>query len=165
MKVSKDSSRLLRPFHRQTNVGVVNFELKSSLINMVQASSFCNKLNDDANAYLQNVLELCEAVVIRGVATDAIKLRLFPFSLLGKVKWWFYKEKVPSTHGINAPWRSSQSFSCWAKQMSCAGKFQVSNRRGWNSSRKHKKGCKRTSWLAPIIEWTNGSSFKTSTMG
>ena len=31
--------------------------------------------------------------MIRGVAADAIKLRLFPFSLLGKEKQWFYKEK------------------------------------------------------------------------
>ena len=34
------------------NVGDVNFELKSSLINMVQASPFCGKPNEDANAHL-----------------------------------------------------------------------------------------------------------------
>ena len=75
------------------NVGDVNFELKSSLINIVQASPFCGKPNEDANAHLQNFLELCNTVVIRGVAADVVKLRLFPFSLLGKVKQWFYKEK------------------------------------------------------------------------
>ena len=68
------------------NVGDVNFELKSSLINMVQASPFYGKPNEDANARLQNFLELCDTVVIRGVAADVIKLRLFPFSLLGKAK-------------------------------------------------------------------------------
>ena len=68
------------------NVGDVNFELKSSLINMVQASPFCGKPNEDANAHLQNFLELCNTVVIRGVTADVIKLRLFPFSLLGKAK-------------------------------------------------------------------------------
>ena len=75
------------------NVGDVNFEPKSSLINMVQASPFCSKPNEDANAHLQNFLELCDTVVMRGVATDAIKLCLFPFSLLGKAKHRFYKEK------------------------------------------------------------------------
>ena len=75
------------------NIGDVNFELKSSLINMVQASPFCGKPNEDANAHLQNFLELWDTVVIRGVAADVIKLRLFSFSLLGKVKQWFYKEK------------------------------------------------------------------------
>jgi hypothetical protein len=60
----------------------MNFELKSSLINMVQASPFCGKPNEDANAHLQNFLELWETIVIRGVMADAIRLRLFPFSLL-----------------------------------------------------------------------------------
>ena len=75
------------------NVRDVNFELKSSLINMMQASPFCGKPNEDANAHLQNFLELCDTVVIRGVAADVVKLRLFPFSLLGKAKQLFYKEK------------------------------------------------------------------------
>src|SRR6185436_9159051 len=66
------------------NVEDVNFELKSSLINMVQASPFCGKPNEDANAYLQSFLELCDTIVIRGVAADVVKLRLFLFSLLGK---------------------------------------------------------------------------------
>ena len=46
----------------------------------------CGKQNEDANAHLQNFLELCDNVVIRGVTGDVVKLRLFPFSLLGKAK-------------------------------------------------------------------------------
>ena len=34
------------------NVGDVNFKLKSSLINMVQASPFCGKPNEDGNSHL-----------------------------------------------------------------------------------------------------------------
>ena len=75
------------------DIGDVNFELKSSLINMVQASPFCGKPNEDANAHLQNFLELCKTANIRSVTTDAIRLRLFPFFLLGKVKYWFYHNK------------------------------------------------------------------------
>ena len=75
------------------NIGDVNFELKSSPINMVQASLFCGKPNEDANAHLQKFLELCDNVVIRDVAADVVKLRLFPFSLLGKARQWFYMEK------------------------------------------------------------------------
>ena len=40
---------------------------------------------------LQNFLELCKTVTIRGVTADAIRLRLFPFSLLGKAEQWFYQ--------------------------------------------------------------------------
>ena len=75
------------------NVGDVNFELKSSLINTVQASPFCGKPNEDANAHLQNFLELCKTITIRGVTANAIRLRLFPFSLLGQAKQWFYQNK------------------------------------------------------------------------
>jgi len=75
------------------DVGDVNFELKSSLINMVQTSPFCGKPNEDTNAHLQNFLELCKTVTIRGVTADIIRLRLFPFSLLGKAKQWFYQNK------------------------------------------------------------------------
>src|SRR6185312_15748745 len=146
------------------NVGDMNFELKSSLINMVQASPFCGKPNEDANAHLQNFLELCDTVIIRGVAADVVKLRLFPFSLLGKAKQWFYKEKDIDT-GPNAPRRSSQNSSRWAKQMLCAGEFQVSSRRGWNPSQKLGRGCRNTSWPVLITAWMSGSSSQASTTG
>jgi hypothetical protein len=74
-------------------VGGRNFELKPVLINMVQANSFFGKPNEDANAHLQHFLEVCRTFTIWGVTNDAIRLRLFPFSLLGKVKQWFYAER------------------------------------------------------------------------
>ena len=66
------------------DVGDVNFELKSSLINMVQTSPFCGKPNEDANAHLQNFLELCKTVTIRGVTADAIRLPYFPSPSWGR---------------------------------------------------------------------------------
>ena len=63
------------------NVGDVNFELKSSLINMVQASLFYGKPNEDANAHLQNFLELCDTVCHTGChrrRCQASSVSLFP---------------------------------------------------------------------------------------
>ena len=60
---------------------------------MVQASPFCGKPNEDTNAHLQNFLELYKTITIRGITADIIRLRLFPFSLLGKAKQWFYQNK------------------------------------------------------------------------
>jgi hypothetical protein len=74
----------------EINTGNGNFEIKTGLITMVEASPFCGKLNEDASAHLQQFLELCNTFTIRGVEEDAIRLRLFPFSLLGKAKQWFY---------------------------------------------------------------------------
>jgi hypothetical protein len=89
-----------------TTVGDGNFELKPALINMVQANLFSGKPNEDANAHLQHFLEVCRTFTIRGVTDDAIPLRLFLLSLLGKAKQWFYamrdaiKEKSTSPQNL-----------------------------------------------------------------
>jgi hypothetical protein len=66
--------------------------LNPALINMVQENPFSSKLDEDVNPHLQHFLEVCRTFTIRGVMDDAIRLHLFPFSLLGKVKQWFYVE-------------------------------------------------------------------------
>jgi hypothetical protein len=60
---------------------------------VVQASPFSGKADEDASAHLQQFLELCSTFVIKGVTQVAIRLRLFPFSLLRKAKQWFYANK------------------------------------------------------------------------
>ena len=79
------------------NVEDNGFELKPALINMVQASQFCGKAHEDASAHLQHFLEICNTFTIKGVTQDAILLCLFPFSLLGKAKQWFYANKDRNT--------------------------------------------------------------------
>jgi len=68
------------------NLGDATFELKPALINMVQANPLCGKPHEDANDHLQQFLEVCNTFTIKNVTTDAIRLCLFPFSLLGKAK-------------------------------------------------------------------------------
>ena len=60
------------------------FELKTGLVNMVQASPFCGKASEDANAHLQNFLEVSNTINPRGTTLNDVRLRLFPFSLLEK---------------------------------------------------------------------------------
>ena len=69
------------------------FELKTGLVNMAQASPFCGKASEDANAHLQNFLEVSSTINPKGTMLDNIRLWLFPFSLLGKAKMWFYTNK------------------------------------------------------------------------
>jgi hypothetical protein len=77
----------------ETNIRDGSFELKPALISMVQQSPFCVNASNDAKAHLQHFLEICSTFSIRGVTQDAVRLCLFPFSLLGKVKQWFYSNK------------------------------------------------------------------------
>jgi len=74
-----------------------NVELKPGLINMVQANQFCGKAHEDASAHLQHFLEICRTFTMLGVPRDAILLHLFPFSLLGRAKQWFYATKEKNT--------------------------------------------------------------------
>jgi hypothetical protein len=66
----------------EVNVGDNGFELKPTLITLVQANQFSGKAHEDASAHLQHFLEICSTFTIKGVPRDAILLRLFPFSLL-----------------------------------------------------------------------------------
>jgi hypothetical protein len=52
----------------ETNISDSSFELKQSLINMVQQSPFCGKDSEDANAHLQHFLEIYNTFTIRGVS-------------------------------------------------------------------------------------------------
>jgi hypothetical protein len=71
----------------------LEFELKTSLINMVQATQLSGKVHEDASAHLHNFLEIGSIIVIKEVNQDIILLRLFPFSLVGRAKQWFYANK------------------------------------------------------------------------
>jgi hypothetical protein len=75
------------------NIGDGSIKLKPALINVVQQSPLCGKAPEDANAHHQHFLEVYSAFTIRRVTQDAVCLHLFPFSLLGKVKQWFYSNK------------------------------------------------------------------------
>ena len=56
------------PIGPEVNTRGENFEIKTGLITMVQASPFCGKANEDASAHLQQFLELCNTFVIKGVS-------------------------------------------------------------------------------------------------
>ncbi|XP_022860306.1 uncharacterized protein LOC111380876 [Olea europaea var. sylvestris] len=66
-----------------------NFELKPGLIHMVQQNHFGGAAVEDQNAHLGSFLEICDTVKMNGVTEDAIRLRLFSFSLRDKAKAWF----------------------------------------------------------------------------
>ncbi|WRX24303.1 Retrotransposon gag domain - like 10 [Theobroma cacao] len=66
-----------------------NFEIKPSIIQMIQtAVQFGGLPNDDSNAHIINFLEICDTFKANDVTDDAIRLRLFPFSLRNKAKSW-----------------------------------------------------------------------------
>ena len=63
-----------------------NFEIKPSIIHMVQNNQFGGLQGEDPYAYILAFLNVCATFKINGVTNDAIRLRLFPFSVKEKAQ-------------------------------------------------------------------------------
>ncbi|CAN6684919.1 unnamed protein product [Malus baccata var. baccata] len=64
------------------------FEIKPHILNILP--SFHGLPNSDPNMHLADFIEACDNTIIRGFSSEAIKLRLFPFSLKDKAKAWLH---------------------------------------------------------------------------
>ena len=65
-----------------------NFEIKPSIIHMVQNNQFGGLQGEDPYAHILTFLNVCATFKINGVTDDAIRLRLFPFSVKDKAQLW-----------------------------------------------------------------------------
>ena len=72
-QLSAPSSSHISTGMHQDQAGNDGFELKTGLVNMVQASSFCGKASEDANAHLQNFLEVSNTINPRGTTLDDVR--------------------------------------------------------------------------------------------
>ena len=74
---------------RKPQVQANNFELKPFYVNMIQNSvQFHGLPNEDPNLYIAYFLDICDMFKVNGVPDDAIRLRLFPFSLKNRAREW-----------------------------------------------------------------------------
>ena len=153
------------PTGPEVNTGGEIFQINMGLITMVQASPFCGKANEDASAHLQQFLELCSTFIIKGVSQDAIRLRLFLFSLLGRAKQWFYANKATVDTWDKFSRRSSWSSSQRAKPMLFVVGFRTSSRHQMSQFWKLGQGFRSIFWCVRTMEWIIGSFYRTSTTG
>ena len=61
-----------------------NFELKPSLLQLVQQNQFAGLATENPNQHLKVFIQLADTLKANGATPVAIRLRLFPFSLRGK---------------------------------------------------------------------------------
>ena len=74
---------------RKPTVHANQFELKPSYVNMIQNSvQFHGLPTEDHNLHIAYFLEICDMFKVNDVPNDAIRLRLFPFSLKDRAREW-----------------------------------------------------------------------------
>ena len=73
-----------------------NFELRPALISFVEQNQFSGCPTENPHLHLHNFLAKCDMIKLNGVSADAIRLRLFPFSLKDKANDWLLNEEPNS---------------------------------------------------------------------
>jgi hypothetical protein len=147
------------------NIRDGSFELKLALINMVQQSPFCGKALKDTNAHLQHFLEIYSTFTIRGVAQDAVHLCVFPFSLLGKAKQWFYSNKEAVSTWEKCSNAFLTTLFLLGKTNALQNKISGFQQLTMRPSLRRGNICRVISLHAPIMAWRSGSSSKASILG
>ena len=85
-KINDIQSSIVRPA-----ITANTFEIKPGIIQWVQNSvQFGGSPTEDPNTHIRDFIEICNTFKFNGVSEDAVKLRLFPFSLRDKAKSWLY---------------------------------------------------------------------------
>ncbi|XP_047949958.1 uncharacterized protein LOC125195774 [Salvia hispanica] len=92
-------------FPEGPRINANNFELRMPLIQRVEQTPFAGRATEDANRHLSKFMEISNTLKLNGVDDDAIRVRLFPFSLTDSAKEWFAcmpREKVSTWKDIVA---------------------------------------------------------------
>nr|GEV85191.1 reverse transcriptase domain-containing protein [Tanacetum cinerariifolium] len=69
-----------------------NFEIKTNLLQLVQANKFHGFERDNPHTHISNFKRITATLKYRDVSNDAIKLMLFSYSLEGAARIWYEKE-------------------------------------------------------------------------
>ncbi|GJU19923.1 reverse transcriptase domain-containing protein [Tanacetum coccineum] len=69
-----------------------HFEIKTNLLQLVQASPFYGFERDNPHTHINNFKRITSTLRFRDVPNDVIKLMMFRYSLEGNARIWYYKE-------------------------------------------------------------------------
>ena len=73
-------------FPEGPRVDANNFERRIPLIQRVEQHPFSRRATKDANRHLSRFVDIANTLKLNGVDDDAIRVRLFPFSLIDSAK-------------------------------------------------------------------------------
>ena len=70
------------------------YEIHSSLVAMVRASTFSGRRDECPYAHLREFEENCSLLIILRMNQDTLRWKLFSFSLTERAKIWYYRTAV-----------------------------------------------------------------------
>ena len=74
------------------NFGVENFSLKPHLIQMIERNQFGGHPSESPHDHIADFVERCDMITAKDLNENAVRLRLFPFSLRDRAKAWLKSE-------------------------------------------------------------------------
>ena len=83
---------------RQPAIEANNFELKPTLITMVQQHQFTGHPSKDPNEHMGRLMRMANTVKLNGVRPEVIKMQFFSFSLRDVAATWFDSLSVGSVN-------------------------------------------------------------------
>ena len=95
---SAPKGELLEPPQSEHPIIASSYELHPDLIAMVQKLSFFGLDSENPYHHLREFEQVCSCRAIAGMSHDTLKLKLFSFSLVERVKQW-YTHTVGSMNG------------------------------------------------------------------
>src|SRR6185503_13173674 len=66
-----------------------SYELGPGFISMVRKRPFLGEIHEDPYDHLQEFEELCSGLEILGMTQEALRWKLFPFSLTERTEQWY----------------------------------------------------------------------------
>nr|GEV31286.1 reverse transcriptase domain-containing protein [Tanacetum cinerariifolium] len=88
-----------------------NFEIKTNLLQLVQANKFHGRENDNPHTHISNFKRMTATLKYRDVPNDAIKLMLFPYSLEDRARIW-----ASPHHGFSELTQIDTFYNCLTDQ-------------------------------------------------
>ena len=83
---------------RQPAIEANNFELKPTLITMVQQNQFTGHPTEDPKEHMGRFLKMANTIKLNSVRLEVIKLHLFPFFLTDIAATWYESLPYGSVH-------------------------------------------------------------------
>ena len=74
-----------------------NFEIKPNFIALIERRQFSGGKLENPHEHLSEFLKYCDTIKANGVSQEYIRLKMFPFSLIGAADHWLTKEVPPGS--------------------------------------------------------------------